>query len=95
MEHKLYRLKEGGMMEAKVTVRNFDNTILATVNSLLEAQAKITWDIAFEAGLRQGMKIVAQYIKANWSCRYPVGSSGYAEYQSKLKEWGNMKRLDK
>ncbi len=37
---------------------------------------------------KAGKREVARYIKKNWSCRYPVGSSGYEEWQAKLKSWG-------
>ncbi len=40
-----------------------------------------------EISFKAGMKKVATYIRINWCCPYPVGSSGDKEWQQKLKEW--------
>ena len=65
--------------------------------------AKTLIEISFKAGQEHGLVIakknyllgkahgrkeVAKWIKGHWSCRYPVGSSGYDEWKAKLKEWG-------
>ena len=41
-----------------------------------------------EISFKAGQKSVAQYINKNWSCKYPVGSSGYENWQKQKKKWG-------
>ncbi len=60
-------------MQASDTVQDFDDTILITVNSLLEAQAEITWDKA----IREVMDFTTREFGFDWS-----------EEKEQLEKWG-------
>ena len=63
-------------MKAKDTVRNFDSTVLFTINSLLETQAEITGEIMLKQGRREVVEWTARELGVDWS-----------QEENQLKEW--------
>ncbi len=75
----------------------------AAFDAAIKAQAEISFKAGYEAkfemttvtlsevydnGVKQGRKEVATWLKKNWFCPYPIGSSGYKKWQNQLKDWG-------
>lgn len=53
-----------------------------------ETQAQKTWDIAFEAGIKQGRQEVVDWIQRNYLIPNPVSKTDIEMWQTQKKKWG-------